>query len=80
MFGFILKYMKDNLDDVGQLDAPTLKADKPRRKGFPFSPDDRLSQAEALRNRRSDQDYEEQQYRFANSDHEGPTKVNRGAW
>lgn len=68
MFDFFFRSMKDNLDEVGQLDAPSLKPDgkAKRRPGFPFSPDDKLSSYSSLNEFGPHEDYEEQQYRFAN--------------
>lgn len=72
MFDFFFRSMKDNLDEVGQLDAPPLKPDgnvhtAKRRSGFPFSPDDKLSSYSSLNEFGPREDYEGQQHDFANS-------------
>lgn len=104
MFGFwIPKYLKSHAADLMMLQAPPLKAVertaldesgpvKPREKGFPFSPSDKLEKDDIMNaeapyaNQAQDAgpgttSYEAQQGQFANPKFpHGPVHVSRGAW
>lgn len=88
MFRKLMDYMKTNLSEVGRMDSPITpsfeaawsmvadgNAPKVNRcKGFPFSPDDKLSQ-------HSQKDFEQMQYDAANAPLPNASyEVNRGSW